>query len=159
MTQKTLSVWLRIVALFAGAAGLSIFILVLPGAIANYLVLLPGTGWFAVMARGVCYGLCLPFAAAIVEFYLICRRIGQNRSFTAANARSLRAIGFLSMADTALVFVLLIGLVAAQALDALFVLAVVLLMLVGVLVTVAAFTLSHLVLKAWQIKEENELTI
>ena len=101
----------------------------------------------------------IPIAIALVLFWRICTDIGRDNSFCQANARRLSGIGFCALVDTAycavgtvtLCFVLvphpsiwLAGLGAS---------------VVGLAIAVAAFLLSHLVLKAAALKEDSDLTI
>ena len=101
----------------------------------------------------------IPIAAALVLFWRICTEIGRHNSFCHKNAWRLSGIGFCALADTAYcvvgtvtIFVITGGhpgvlLVAAAAI------------LIGLAIALAAFLLSHLVLKAAEMKDENDLTI
>ena len=101
----------------------------------------------------------IPIAVALVLFWRICTDIGRDNSFCHKNAWRLSGIGFCALADTAYcvvgtvtIFVITGGhpgvlLVAAAAI------------LIGLAIALAAFLLSHLVLKAAEMKDENDLTI
>lgn len=101
----------------------------------------------------------IPIAAALVLFWRICTEIGRDNSFCHKNAGRLSGIGFCALADTAYcvvgtvtIFMITGGhpgvfLVAATAI------------FIGLAIALAAFLLSHLVLKAAELKDEHDLTI
>ncbi len=99
----------------------------------------------------------IPIAIALVLFWMICTEIGRDNSFCHKNARWLSAIGFCALIDTAycavgtLTLEILVGSpVWLLGLGA---------CVVGLAIALAAFLLSHLVLKAADLKSENDLTI
>ena len=99
----------------------------------------------------------VPIAVALVFFWMICTEIGRDNSFCRKNARLLTGIGFCALIDTGYCAVgtvtielmvgspiWLLGLGVCTA---------------GLAIALAAFLLSHLVLKAAELKSENDLTI
>ncbi len=99
----------------------------------------------------------IPIAIALVLFWRICTDIGRDNSFCQANARRLSGIGFCALVDTAYCMV---GTVTAVFLvgSPIWIWGVAASVL-GVGIAVAAFLLSHLVLKAAALKEDSDLTI
>ena len=99
----------------------------------------------------------VPIAIALVLFWQICTEIGRDNSFCHKNARWLGGIGFCAMVDTGYCA---IGTVTIELLagSSLWVLGMAV-CVVGVAIAVASFLLSHLVLKAADMKAENDLTI
>ena len=99
----------------------------------------------------------IPIAIALVLFWRICTEIGRDNSFCHKNARWLSGIGFCAMLDTGYCAV------GTVTLEILVGSPVWLLGLgvctVGLAIALAAFLLSHLVLKAADLKAENDLTI
>ena len=99
----------------------------------------------------------VPIAIALVLFWQICTEIGRDNSFCHKNAGRLTAIGFCALIDTGYCAV---GTVTLEALAGspvwLLGLGV---CVVGLAIALAAFLLSHLVLKAAELKSENDLTI
>ena len=99
----------------------------------------------------------IPIVIALALFWRICTEIGRDNSFSYANARYLTGIGFCALVDTGYCAVgtvtleILIGspvwLLGMGA------------CVVGLAIALAAFLLSHLVLKAAALKDENDLTI
>lgn len=99
----------------------------------------------------------VPIAIALVLFWKICTEIGRDNSFCHKNAGRLTGIGFCALIDTGYCAV------GTVTLEILVGSPVWLLGLgvctVGLAVALAAFLLSHLVLKAADMKAENDLTI
>lgn len=99
----------------------------------------------------------LPVAIALVLFWMICTEIGRDNSFCYKNAKLLSGIGFCALIDTGYCAV---GTVTLEFLVGspvwLLGLGV---CVVGLAIALAAFLLSHLVLKAADLKSENDLTI
>ena len=99
----------------------------------------------------------VPIAIALVLFWQICTEIGRDNSFCHKNAGRLTAIGFCALIDTGYCAV---GTVTLEILvgSAIWVLGLGE-STVGLSIALAAFLLSHLVLKAADMKAENDLTI
>ena len=99
----------------------------------------------------------VPIAIALVLFWQICTEIGRDNSFCHKNAGRLTAIGFCALIYTGYCAV---GTVTLEILvgSAIWVLGLGV-CTVGMSIALAAFLLSHLVLKAADMKAENDLTI
>ena len=99
----------------------------------------------------------IPIAIALVLFWMICTEIGRDNSFCYKNAKLLSGIGFCALIDTGYCAV---GTVTLEFLvgSPVWVLGLGV-CVVGLGIALAAFLLSHLVLKAADLKSENDLTI
>ena len=99
----------------------------------------------------------IPIAIALVLFWQICTEIGRDNSFCHKNARWLSGIGFCALIDTGYCAVgtVTLEIVAGSPVWLLGTAVCV----VGLAIALAAFLLSHLVLKAADMKAENDLTI
>lgn len=99
----------------------------------------------------------IPIAIALVLFWNICTEIGRDNSFCHKNASRLTGIGFCALIDTAYCAV---GTVTLEVLagSPVWVLGL-MVCTIGLAIALAAFLLSHLVLKAADLKAENDLTI
>lgn len=99
----------------------------------------------------------IPIAIALVLFWNICTEIGRDNSFCHKNAGRLTGIGFCALIDTAYCAV---GTVTLELLagSPVWVLGL-MVCTIGLAIALAAFLLSHLVLKAAGLKAENDLTI
>ena len=99
----------------------------------------------------------IPIAIALVLFWQICTEIGRDNSFCHKNASRLSGIGFCALIDTGYCAV---GTVTIEILvgSPIWVTGL-MVCTVGLAIALAAFLLSHLVLKAADMKSENDLTI
>ena len=99
----------------------------------------------------------IPIAIALVLFWRICTEIGRDNSFCHQNARWLSGIGVCALIDTGYCA---IGTVTLEIIagSPIWLLGTAVCM-VGLAIALAAFLLSHLVLKAADMKDENDLTI
>lgn len=99
----------------------------------------------------------IPIAIALVLFWRICTEIGRDNSFCYKNASRLTGIGFCALVDTGYCAV---GTVTVEILvgSPIWVMGL-MVCTVGLAIALAAFLLSHLVLKAADLKAENDLTI
>ena len=102
----------------------------------------------------------LPILIALVLAWMIAHAVGQDASFCRANASRMKAISLLALADVAYfwigVAVLWFGFGVMSGPE--FIL-VVLVGSAGIIVSVCAGALSHLILKASLLREENDLTV
>ena len=156
MSQKKLSLWLKLIIVGCALCGVVLFGFILPG-------------WLqakAAQSENPVHGLTIFMWIAAVPCYAvlacgwrIANAIGKDRSFCAENARMLKVIAMLAAGDAAyvllgnVVFLLLRWNLPALALISAFV------CFVGLAISVGAACLSHLVLKAAKLQEENDLTI
>lgn len=99
----------------------------------------------------------IPIAIALVLFWQICTEVGRDNSFCHKNAGRLTGIGFCALIDTGYCAV---GTVTLEILvgSPVWVLGLGV-CTIGLAIALAAFLLSHLVLKAADLKAENDLTI
>lgn len=159
MSQKSLSKWLK--GIIAGMA--------VCGAII-YLYLIPIYGRDLVEANpefSYCY---IPWMAVLLISSIPCywglyfgwriaTEIGKDNSFSRENASYLKNISMLAALDSVYFFMAnLVLMVLGMNHPSIFLLSL-FVVFAGIVVTVAAAALSHLVKKAADMKEENELTI
>lgn len=99
----------------------------------------------------------IPIAVALVLFWNICTDIGRDNSFCHKNASRLTGIGFCALIDTGYCAV---GTVTLEILvgSPIWVTGLMVCTL-GLAIALAAFLLSHLVLKAADLKSDSDLTI
>ena len=159
MKQSEIARWLKAITWTIGIMGAAVFFFVVPLLAAEMkrgypeaaFLYCPGLFYNCIIAVG-CY-------AILYQFWNVCREIGKDNSFSKENADAFKRISMLA--------VVLAGLWAA-ALAALFLLryvqpAITLFLIFAVfmsfIVAICAAALSHLVLKAYELKKENELTI
>ncbi len=159
MNQLKMSYMLKGIVIVIGVMGALFFVLMMP-MLANdcrrsyseaaYLYW-PGLyyGW----AIGViCY-------LALFQFWKICVEIGRDNSFSKENVKSLNLIGYLAIAAACLWFAGLIVLIVLGMISIGFFVLMFMAIIVSISISIIAIVLSHLVDKAYALKQENELTI
>lgn len=98
----------------------------------------------------------VPCYAVLVYSWRIAAQIGHDNSFSRVNSKSLRSISLLAGANSAFFFIgNLAMLIFKMSHPGVFTVAL-FIVFAGIAVTVAAAALSHLVLKAALLREENE---
>ena len=107
------------------------------------------------------YGWCIAVIcyAILYQFWKVCVQIGKDNSFSKENAKCFRNISHFALLLAVVWFagiVFLAILAVRQPGISIFMITAVLL---SVMISVLAAALSHLILKAYELKQENELTI
>ncbi len=159
MTQKTLSVWLRGVILGIGACGILIYGYLLPMFGKDMVQAYPEYSYCYVPWMVVLWITAVPCYLALYNGWKITAEIAGDHSFSMLNSIYLRRISMYALADSSYFFLANLVLFFFNMnhpgifLGSLFV------DFAGVAVSVAAAALSHLVQKAANIQQENELTI
>lgn len=160
MKQSALSTWLKFIIIGVGICGLIVYGTVIPmlgQALAEYL-----HGAF-----DHCYWpwlvliwiTAIPCYMVLVLAWKIASNIGLDKSFTVANAKYLKWISFLAIADAAIFFGGNIVYLFMNLNHPSIVLFSLLIVFVGVAVAIASAALSHLVLKAEELQEQSDWTI
>ena len=158
MKQKELSVWLRAVVIIGWCACAMLAFFVGPW-IARDLSLEPEFAYLAMPCLAV-FWIGLAVAAIALWFaWRIFGEIGRDNSFCPENARRLRTISRLALADTVLCLLSMGALMLLHAMHPGVFLLMLLIAAVGGGFTVAAAALSHLTSKASALQDENDLTI
>lgn len=159
MSQKSLSKWLK--AIIGGMA--------ICGALI-YLYIIPILGRDLVDARPEYTSWYFPWLAVVLVSAIPCywglyfgwkisTEIGKDNSFSMENAEYLKNISILAALDSLYFFVAnVVFMVIDMNHPGVFLISLIV-VFIGVAVTVAAAALSHLVRKAAEIQQENELTI
>jgi hypothetical protein len=101
----------------------------------------------------------VPFYLGLYAAYLIAKDIGRDKSFTGTNSIRLKKMGIYCVIESILIFVIIVCLISMHVLNPMLLLILILLSLTVVALSVICFALSHLVLKAARLQEENDLTI
>ena len=159
MTQKTVARWLKGIIIGVALCGLIIFGLVVP-AIGHAIVGANPEFSYCYLPWLIFICLCaLPCYAALVLGWKIAADIGHDRAFTTENAKRLKYITVLAVADAMffftgnVVFLLLNMNHPGIALLSLIV------VFAGIAIAIAAAALSYLVKKAAALQEQSDWTI
>lgn len=159
MNQSALSKWLKLIIVVVGLCGLFVYVWVIPSLAqmmaGNYpefafcfwpwLILV----WITALP---CYGV-LAFGWRISE------NIGNDRSFSIENAKCLKWVAIFAAADTGFFFVMNIVFWLLNMNHPGIVLMSLLVLVIGAAISAVSAALSHLVRKAADLQEQNDLTI
>lgn len=150
---RTLKGTILFLAVMAAVCYIGIF----PGTIREMGAQNAGTAWLVTPGIVAVSISATPIAIALVLFWQICTEIGRDNSFCHKNASRLTGIGFCALIDTGYCAV---GTVTLEIMvgSPIWVTGM-MVCTVGLAIALAAFLLSHLVLKAADMKAENDLTI
>lgn len=159
MKQKELAFWLKFILIGAAVCGAIIYLMVIPH-LTDYLVRQDSMLEKNVMPWLVMIWVsAIPCYAVLFLGWLVSDNIGKDRSFCDANAKYLKWMSYMAMIDV-IYFFAVNGIFLVNDMSHPFVMGIVLLIcFVGTAFSVCAAALSHLVMKASEIQEENELTI
>ena len=159
MSQQSLSKWLKVILLGVGLCGLAVYGLLIPAYGKSLVTQYPEFSnrywpWLLFLLATA-----IPCYAALALSWRIAGSIGQDRSFTRANAKRLSAISRLAAGDAGLLFAGNFILILLNMSHPGVFLGMLLIVFAGVAVAVAAACLSHLVQKAAALQAQSDLTI
>ena len=159
MKQNALAKWLKFIIVGVGICGLLTYTVIMPR-IAAYLV-----RQNSMLEKNVLPWLILIWISAIPCYIVlilgwkIADNIRLDRSFSYENANYLKWVSYLSMADAVFVFVANIIFLLLDMSAAAVMLVICIIVFAGIAISICAAALSHLVVKAAEIQEENDLTV
>lgn len=156
MDQISLSKRLKTVIVGIGICGLILALLVIPY-IGSKLAGGAGVRFWTYLA--FLWLSLIPCYIVLVYGWKIAKNIGDDRSFSKDNALFLKKISNLALIDSAYVFAGGTALLLSPFSSVEFSLFMLIIVFIGVAVTVASSALSHLVTKAAELQDENDLTI
>ena len=159
MEQFSFSKWLKSITIAVGIIGIII-----------YFVLIPLWGYYKVQdypELANCFWPWLIFSfitgipcfLSLLEFWKICCEIGKDNSFSKENVKSLKLISQLLIIDSIILFIGNIVLYILNMSHITIVIVMFIIMFLGIAASVVSAALSHLILRAYRMKEENDLTI
>lgn len=159
MEHRRVSRLLMLAGAVAALGGAYLFFVDAPMMALYYRELLPELAYLFIPGLVFLWLIGVIYLAAMADYFRVCRRIGQDRSFCPENARSLgRIAGLLLLAAGVWLLGIPAGLVLKLALGgwtAAFLLAAAASAAMGML----ALGLARLLKRAAEIKEENDLTV
>ena len=159
MKQDALARWLKFIIIGVGICGLI-----------TYTVIMPRFGAYLVrqnsmLERNVMPWLILIWLSAIpcyVVLFLgwkVANNIGADKSFSYDNAKYLKWTSYLAMGDSIFLFLANVIFLLLDMSAAAVMLVIGIIVFIGIAISICAAALSHLVIKAAEIQEENELTV
>jgi len=159
MNQTKFAKWLKIICILIALCGGIFYLDIIPMIGQSILISYPELSnyyWYWLIFIWIT---AIPCYLALFYFWNICLEIGKDRSFTRKNSILLKRISELSLLDSVILFLGNIILAFMNKNHAGVMIGMLFIILAGIGISLLASTLSHLVLKASEIKEENELTI
>ncbi len=156
MKQRHISYWLKALCILLGLMGIFFF-----GAMTAYageLLTKDSTDPFAYFIIFTWYTAILCYGV-LVLFWKVCTQIGNDNSFSLENARYFRYMGYLGIAYMTGDAVRFIWLLTLQNVDVKTTLATLFMLLIALIFTVLCECLSQLIKGAYEMKQENDLTI
>lgn len=159
MTQSEISKWLKAVTIMLAAMGVVFFFVIVPILAEISRHRYPELNFLFYPGLAYNFAIAIPCYGILYQFWRVCSQIGQANSFSKENADAFVAISrfacFLTIEWFAgLLFLSVGGWMKTGALVIL-----VFSIFLSIIVTIAAAALSHLILKAYELQRENELTI
>lgn len=159
MTQQSLSKWLRGIIIGIAVCGIIIYGGLVPMFGRDLVAEYPEFAYCYYPWLAVLWISAIPCYFVLFNGWKITTEIARDNSFSLENAHYLKRICMLALADSAYFFIANLALFFLNMNHPGILLASLLVDFAGVVVAVAAAALSHLVLKAAAIQQENELTI
>ena len=159
MTQSEISKWLKAVTVLLAVMGMVFFFMVIP------VLAVISKRYYPELAflfyPGLVYDLMIavPCYAILYHFWQVCRQIGCDNSFSKENADAFAAISRLAFFLMIEWFVGLPLLAIGGWMKTGALVILIFGVFLSMIVTIAAAALSHLILKAYELRQENELTI
>ena len=159
MTQKNLSYWLKAVIITALMVGIGVYGFFVPQFAESYRDAYDGLSSFYMPMLIFLTGTGVPCFASLIFAWKIASQIGRDNSFCRENAESMKVIAILALADVIYfrVGMIIFAVVDITTVPMLFM--TFLLDIAGLAISVCSAALSHLILKAAMLREENDLTI
>ena len=159
MEQKNMAVLMKIVIVIMGIVGIICFADIIPG-LGRYFVdeYKEFSGWYMPWLIFLDL-LAIPFYAILVLGWIVSSEIGRDKSFSDKNAKLIKAASVITLSASVYFFVGNMVLFFLQKNHPGVILASILVVFVGFAVTVGFALLSHLIMKAAKLQEQNDLTI
>ena len=154
MQQKEISRWLKAITIVRARLGAGCFLYIMPVLAMSWRDADESLAYL--FMPGLLYGWCIAVIcyAILYQFWKVCVQIGKDNSFSKENAKCFRNISHFALLLSVVWFLAILA--VRQPGISIFMITAVLL---SVMISVLAAALSHLVLKAYELKQENELTI
>jgi hypothetical protein len=159
MTQKSLSKWLKGIIIGIALCGFVIYGLVLPMLGRDLADANPEFAYWYMPWLVILWISAVPCYLVLYNGWKITTQIARDNSFSEENARYLKYICILALTDSAYFFLVNLVMFFLNMNHPSILLASLFIDFAGVVVAVTAASLSHLVLKAAEIQQENQLTI
>lgn len=154
-----ISKWLKGVTIGVGIMGVLFFGWIMPVTADTYRMAFPELAFL--YWPGMIYGWVIGIGcyAILIQFWKVCTEIGKDNSFSMENVRSFHNISRIAAVIGVIWFLGMLFLAWNRWVNPAILIFMVMALFLCVTVTVLAASLSHLIGKAYEMKQENELTI
>lgn len=159
MRQQEVSKWLKAITGILALLGLFFFIWVMPQLVREMAEGYESKEYFTYCGVLYGWGIAVCCYAMLWQFWKVCVQIGKDNSFSKENAKSFVIISRLSLVLAGIWFVGIVFLEIVVWLELGKLFFMVRAVLVCIILAILSAALSHLILKAYELKQENELTI
>lgn len=159
MEQRKMVKWLKFLVIFVAICGLILCTVVIPVVGRELSGISPELGRYFKPWVTFVWMLAIPCFAALIHAWMIFSNIEKNKAFSMENAKHMEKISYLAGADTiALISGNIVLLILNMNHPSVF-LVFLMIGIIGIGISVAAAVLSHLIQKAANLQDENDLTI
>lgn len=159
MEQRKMVKWLKFLVIFVAICGLILCTVVIPVVGRELSGVSPELGRYFKPWVTFVWVLAIPCFAALIHAWMIFSNIEKNKAFSMENAKHMEKISYLAGADTiALISGNIVLLILNMNHPSVF-LVFLMIGIIGIGISVAAAVLSHLIQKAANLQDENDLTI
>ena len=159
MEQRKMVTWLKFLVIFVAICGLILCTVVIPVVGRELSGMSPELGRYFKPWVTFVWVLAIPCFAALVHAWMIFSNIEKDKAFSMENAKHMEKISYLAGADTiALISGNIVLLILNMNHPSVF-LVFLMIGIIGIGISVAAAVLSHLIQKAANLQDENDLTI
>ena len=159
MNQSFLSKWLKLIIIVVGLCGLLVYTWVIPSLGQTLAASYPEFAYCYLPWMILIWVTGIPCYVALAFGWRIAGNIGKNYSFSIENAKLLKRIAILAVADTGFFFVMNIVYLLLNMNHPAFVLMSLIVLVIGIAISAVSAALSHLVRKAADLQEQSDLTI
>lgn len=159
MTQKSLSVWMKLIVVMLGVCGLVLYGFVVPYVGLGYAHDYPEFAHCFVPWLVYLSITAIPCYTVLVLAWKIATSIANDSPFSDKNSARLKSVSILSLATSAYMFIGNVALLLLNMSHPSVFLGVCLIVFIGIAISVASAVLSYLVKRATKLQEDSDLTI
>lgn len=158
MKQKSLSNWLKGIILGMAIMGIIIYFKIIPLIISELLTSLNLLNHYNIWLI-IIFISSIPCFLVLMIGWIVATNIGNDNSFSKENAKHLKMVMILSLTDTVYFFFANIILYTYKMSSPLIFTISLIIEFAGICIAIVSACLSHLILKAFLLKEQSDLTI
>ncbi len=159
MKREEISKWLKGIVILLGIMALAFLIFFIPALANRCKEIYPEVAFLYWPMLIYVWVIGIGFYWMLILFWNVSCEIGKENSFSKENANSFRWISKIALGVGVLLFIGIVFLGVKYWLDPWCIVVMVVGILANITLSVLAAALSHLILKAYEMKKENELTI